>query len=98
MWALAHVPDADGAAAIVIRRSRIVLLRSLRGEWADPVLRRVLNQAFFPRVEVEVDGMTCAHVRQPFSDVRHGHIVDRIKRASTALVRPIRHRTLAATG
>jgi site-specific DNA recombinase len=55
----------------------------------DPELRRLLNQIFFTRIEVEADGFTRPQVAQPIADMRDGTIVNRVKAAITTLVKAL---------
>ena len=50
----------------------------------DPELRRMLNQLFFDRIEVEVEGGVHATLAAPFADIRAGRIVETVKGAISA--------------
>ncbi len=56
---------------------------------SDPELRRLMNQLFLERVDVEVDGVVRAKLAQPFEDIRSGQIVERVKAFAVALVKAL---------
>jgi site-specific DNA recombinase len=55
----------------------------------DPDLRRLMNQLFFKRVEVEVDGTAHARVNEPFEGWRTGRIIERTKAIVAAVKRAL---------
>jgi DNA invertase Pin-like site-specific DNA recombinase len=56
---------------------------------SDGETRRMMNQLFFERIEVEVDGTIHEELRRPFADIGSGRMLENVKRVVKAIERAL---------